>query len=178
MYYQRQSPLIRPMTTAHLAQTMSLLELTALELRQKVEAELARNPALELIDEHRCPTCQRGPARKLSLSGMQPPTDQLTRAADRFPLIPAGFLPAFSGQLSHRRDISGDDYPPQKVDLVEHILRQIGPELPVEDRQIALHILTSLDDDGFLTVNTTEIAQYHHVPRSRVERIIRQIQSC
>jgi len=59
MYYQRQSPLIRPMTTAHLAQTMSLLALNTLALRQKVEAELGRNPALELIDEHRCPTCQR-----------------------------------------------------------------------------------------------------------------------
>jgi hypothetical protein len=51
--------MLRPQTTAHLAQTMALLELTTLELRQKVEAELARNPALELIEEFRCPTCHK-----------------------------------------------------------------------------------------------------------------------
>ena len=51
--------MLRPQTTAHLAQTMALLELTTVELRQKVEAELARNPALELIEEFRCPTCHK-----------------------------------------------------------------------------------------------------------------------
>src|SRR4030042_2636284 len=59
MLLQNQRPLLRPQTTAHLAQTMALLELTTIELRQKVEAELARNPALELIDEFRCPTCHK-----------------------------------------------------------------------------------------------------------------------
>src|SRR5512142_64122 len=50
---------LRPLTTAHLAQTMSLLSLTAAELRQQIDAELAGNPALELLDERRCPTCHR-----------------------------------------------------------------------------------------------------------------------
>src|SRR4030065_1970600 len=59
MLLQNQRPQLRPQTTAHLAQTMALLELTVDELRQKVEAELARNPALELIAEFRCPTCHK-----------------------------------------------------------------------------------------------------------------------
>src|SRR5512142_404418 len=50
---------LRPLTTAHLAQTMSLLSLTAGELRQQIDAELAANPALEMVDERRCPTCGR-----------------------------------------------------------------------------------------------------------------------
>jgi len=50
MLVQIHSTSIRPLTTAHLAQTMSLLELTAEELRQKIEGELAENPALELGD--------------------------------------------------------------------------------------------------------------------------------
>ncbi|NPV75971.1 MAG: hypothetical protein HPY59_06290 [Anaerolineae bacterium] len=50
---------IRPATTAHLAQTMTMLSLTAEELRQQIESELAANPALELINERRCPTCHR-----------------------------------------------------------------------------------------------------------------------
>jgi RNA polymerase sigma-54 factor len=176
MYYQRQSPLIRPMTTAHLAQTMSLLALNTLALRQKVESELARNPALELIDEHRCPTCQR-------ILRASSPCPTCSRPQSSSPEQPIVFLSARQdfylspGSSTTQGDQSSDDYPPQKVDLVEHILRQIGPELPAEDRQIAYHILTSLDEDGLLAVSTAEIAAYYHVTRSRVERVVRQIQS-
>src|SRR3990172_11681530 len=49
----------RPQTTAHLAQTMSLLGLNSHELSQKIEAALASNPALELVEGRRCPTCGR-----------------------------------------------------------------------------------------------------------------------
>jgi len=41
---------IRPLTTAHLAQTMALLSLTNVELRQQIESEIASNPALEIKD--------------------------------------------------------------------------------------------------------------------------------
>ena len=176
MLIQRHATLIRPLTTAHLAQTMSLLELTALELRQKVESELARNPALELIDEFRCPTCQRtlranSPCPVCSHPQSSSPDQPIVFLSSRQDFYPA------SGTTTSEDGFSGDDYPPGKIDLVEHVLRQIGPELPVEDRQIALHILTSLDEDGLLTINPMEIAQYHHVPRSRIERVIRQIQA-
>ena len=50
MLIQRQSPTLRPLTTAHLAQTMTLMGLNSLELRQKIEASLAENPALELLE--------------------------------------------------------------------------------------------------------------------------------
>ena len=176
MYYQRQSPLLRPMTTAHLAQTMSLLALNTLALRQKVESELARNPALELIDEHRCPTCQRVLRANL-------PCPTCSHPQTSSPEQPIVFLSArqdfFTASRSEPLEDDGehDDYPPQKIDLVEHILRQIGPELPEEDRQIAYHILTSLDEDGLLPVSSIEIAQYYHVPRNRVERLIHQIQA-
>src|SRR5512138_3767479 len=50
---------LRPLATAHLAQTMSLLSLTAGELRQQIDAELAANPALEMVEERRCPSCGR-----------------------------------------------------------------------------------------------------------------------
>jgi len=176
MYYQRQSPLIRPMTTAHLAQTMSLLQLNTLELRQKVESELARNPALELIDEYRCPNCRRilrvnAPCPSCSHLQSQSPDQPIVFLSARQDFYPP------SGSNSDRDDLSADELPAHRLSLVEHILRQIGPELPVEDRQIAYHILTSLDEDGLLPISPAEIAHYHHVPRSRIERTIRHIQS-
>jgi RNA polymerase sigma-54 factor len=175
MLHQRQVPMTRPITTAHLAQTMSLLELTTLELRQKVESELALNPALELIHEFRCPTCQRtlrfnGPCPQCSHPQFSSPEQPIVFLSSRQDF----YKPNTSTTTGE--DFPGDNDPPQKEDLAEHVLRQIGPELPIEDRSLAIHILTSLDDDGFLTVSLAEIAQYHHVPRSRVERIIHQIQ--
>ena len=47
MLLQTQRPALRPMTTAHLAQTMTLLELTSGELMQKIDNALASNPALD-----------------------------------------------------------------------------------------------------------------------------------
>jgi RNA polymerase sigma-54 factor len=71
--FQIQSTEYRHLTTAHLAQTMSLLGLTVTELRQKIETELAKNPALELVDERRCPDCKRKLVSTWALSDLQPP---------------------------------------------------------------------------------------------------------
>ncbi|HAD06388.1 MAG TPA: hypothetical protein DCE76_04440 [Anaerolineaceae bacterium] len=56
--FQIQSPSIRTVTTAHLTQTMTLLNQTVGELYQQIQQELT-NPALELVEERRCPTCHR-----------------------------------------------------------------------------------------------------------------------
>ena len=175
MLLQNQRPLLRPQTTAHLAQTMALLELTVDELHQKVEAELARNPALELIDEFRCPTCHK------VLHNNQPcPTCANTSAGS--PEQPIVYLSCHedfftkTSSGSYPDDLPDDNFAPDKEALPAYLLRQIGPELQVDDRQIAVHLLTSLDEDGFLTIKPLEIAIYHHVPISRVEKIINLIQ--
>ena len=59
MIIQSQRQITRPATTAHLAQTMSLMGLSAAELQQKIEAALASNPALELVEKRTCPICHR-----------------------------------------------------------------------------------------------------------------------
>ena len=41
---QRTTTGLRPLTTAHLAQTMTLLSLTTEELQQEIDSELASNP--------------------------------------------------------------------------------------------------------------------------------------
>jgi RNA polymerase sigma-54 factor len=175
MLLQNQKPQLRPQTTAHLAQTMALLELTVDELHQKVEAELARNPALELIDEFRCPTCHK------ILHNNQPcPT--CVNKSNGSPEQPIIYLSchedffAKPSTMSYLDDLPDDNFAPSKEALPAYILRQIGPELHIDDRQIAVHILTSLNDDGFLTIKPMEIALYHHVPPTRIENILNLIQ--
>jgi RNA polymerase sigma-54 factor len=175
MLLQRQKTILRPQTTAHLAQTMALLELTTVELHQKVEAELARNPALELIEDLRCPNCHK------VLQHNQPCpncTSTLNSSAEE----PIVYLSSHEDFFSKPRSSAyGDDLPddnlaPNREALPVYILRQIGPELAEEDRPIAVHILTSLDEDGLLTIKPLEISLYHHVPLSRVEKVMRLIQ--
>ncbi len=176
MLVHRQTPHLRQSTTtAHLAQTMSLLELTALELRQKIETELASNPALELVDEYRCGICGRIlPARR--------PCPVCTRPNENVPEAPIVFLstrqdffPPGRSALSSEEP-SEDDFAAEQEDLPVYVLRQISVDLEPEDRPIAAHILTSLNKDGLLETPLAEIARYHFVPLARVERVIRLIQ--
>jgi RNA polymerase sigma-54 factor len=56
-------------------------------------------------------------------------------------------------------------------DLPTYVLKQIASELKPDDRQIAAYLLTHLDEDGLLTANLMEVANYYHVPISKVEAV-------
>jgi RNA polymerase sigma-54 factor len=174
MLLQRQSPSLRPMTTAHLAQTMTLLELTSDELRQKIEASLASNPALELLETPRCPQCHR------ILRGSEP-CPVCTAPQDPFSDEPIIFVSPQQDFISREPRLGEDgplteewSTPPE--DLATFVLRQIAPELAESDRPLAAHILTSLDEDGLLRIPLLEIARYHHVPLEDIQKVQRLIQ--
>ncbi len=166
---------IRPLTSAHLAQTMTLLSLTTSELRQQIESELASNPALELIDERRCPTCHR----LLTGKGSCPICSQPQGKCPDEPIV---FISSrddfYSGSGTSTEDLPEDNFSPVTDDLPTFVLRQIAPELKVEDRPIAAYLLTRLDENGFLTIDLGEVARYYHIPLSRVQNIVRMIQRC
>ncbi|HSF83687.1 MAG TPA: hypothetical protein VLA49_20820 [Anaerolineales bacterium] len=174
MIFQTQSTALRPITTAHLAQTMTLLSLNAAELRQKIEAELASNPALELTEKANCPTCHR------PLPGRSP-CPLCSRPKELSVDEPIVFVSPRDDFYPLREPLSPEDIPDEELaaevlDLPAFVMRQIAPELAPEDRPIAAHILTSLDEDGLLTIPLPEIARYHHVLLDRVESVLRLIQ--
>lgn len=171
--FQLQNQSQRHLTTAHLAQTMTLLSLTAEELYQKIESELASNPALEMVEERRCPNCGRllqnaEPCPICSRPKAQLSSEPIVFVSPREDFIASG-------------PISEDDMPEDNIgasteDLPTYVLRQIAPELEPADRALAAYLLTHLDEDGLLTVPLIEVAQYHHVLPSRVENIKKLIQ--
>ena len=174
MLIQSQSPSLRHLTTAHLAQTMALMELTGEELGQMVEAALARNPALELASEPRCPGCQRilprrGPCPTCSAPTHQPLDEPIVFVSPRQDFLPRG------------RALEEGDTPEEWTAAVEplptFVMRQIATDLAPEDRPIAAHILTGLDEAGLLSVPLQEIARYHHTTLTRVQKVQRLIQS-
>ena len=171
--FQIQNHELRPQVTAHLAQTMSLLQMPATEIRQKIRTELANNPALEIVEDRRCPSCGRiistpGPCPVCS----QPYDNQLDEPIV-FISSPEDFPGAFAkngGQRSSN-EISYDNLAPQVEDLPSYVLRQIAPEIEEDERLIAAHILNNLNEDGLLTIPLEEISQYYHVPLTRVSRV-------
>jgi RNA polymerase sigma-54 factor len=165
---------IRPLTTAHLAQTMTLLSLTAEEIREQIESELASNPALELKEERRCPTCyrplpDRGPCPICSHPHTESPDEPVVFVSPRDDFN--------SNYKSSDSDYTEEnDFSPTVDDLPTYVLRQIAPELEVQDRKLAAYLLAHLDEDGFLTIEPYEIANYQHVAISRVENVRSLIQ--
>ena len=168
----RQSTQLRPLTTAHLAQTMALIELSAVELEQKIQAELAKNPALEVKDARRCPICERQYADKGPCPRCHPAkTQQLDQ-----PIVFVSPRYDFVHTRSDEETVLERDGLMAKEDLPTYVLKQIAPELPNEDRQIAAFILSNLDEDGLLEAPIIEVARYYHVPLSRVGEVINLIQ--
>ncbi len=164
---------LRPLTSAHLAQTMTLLSLTSAELRQQIESELASNPALEMIDERRCPICHstlppKGPCPVCSRPQSPNSNDPIVLISSRDDF--------YTGKGTSTEDMPENDYSAVADDLPTYVFRQIAPELSVQDRPIAAFILTHLDDDGLLTTTAVEVARYHHIMLDRVLAIIKLIQ--
>jgi RNA polymerase sigma-54 factor len=164
---------LRPLTTAHLAQTMTLLSLTAEELHQTIESELASNPALELVEERRCPTCGRLlPSRGNCPLCSRPQNNQ----ADEPIVFISPREDFYSGSGMPKEDLPEDNYSTTTEDLPTYVLRQIATELEPKDRAIAAFLLTHLDEDGLLTTSVAEVARYHHILPSQVDAILRLIQ--
>jgi RNA polymerase sigma-54 factor len=170
---QRQSQAHKHVTTAHIAQTMSLLHLSTDELRESVERELASNPALEMVDTPRCPAC----GKPVVKPGACPLCANRGEAGVIVFTSPArDFEPGRGGERSDPYSDDDAPEPAERLSLAVVLLRQIAPDLPAEDRPIAAHLLTGLDEDGLLTVSPAEIAAYFHIPKQRVETVREMIQ--
>lgn len=164
---------LRPLTTAHLAQTMSLLSLTAGELRQQIDAELAANPALELVEERRCPTCHRMLPGKSSCPVCSRPNQETQEE----PIVFISPRDVFYGSSeTSNEDMPEDRYSSAGEELPVYVFRQVAPDIQPEDRKLIAHLLTNLDEDGLLTITLMEAARYLHVPVSRMEAMQRIIQ--
>lgn len=160
---------LRPQATAHLATTMSFLQLSTTELEAQLQQTLDKNPALELVEELRCPQC-----------GKRLTSYPCPRCA--VPQDEGGLVVCLSQRSSPQseprdddeNDLTRDLRAPDRLD--EHILRQIGPALTLIERPIAAYILARLDEHGLLPETASEIAAYKRVRVSEVEHVLSLIQ--
>lgn len=171
--FQIQRHTTRPMTTAHLAQTMTLLSLTTDELREQIESEISTNPALELVEERRCPTCHR----LIPGQGVCPVCSLPTKMDAEEPVVFLSPRDEFIPKKDYVDNAVEDEpYTTEGEELPTYVLRQIAPDLQPQQRQIAAFLLTHLDEDGLLTTTLLDVARYYHVLISDVEKVQRIIQ--
>lgn len=171
---QIQDQSLRTVATAHLAQTMSLLALSNDELREKILEELSENPALELSEQVVCPNCQaklsrRGPCPKCSAPA--PDEEAVVFISPR----EAG--PGRAGSAGLPEDLE-DREPVAPESLAVHVLQQLAAELELQDRPVAAYVLSSLDDDGFLTDPPALVARSTRSSLEQVQRVIDMISRC
>jgi RNA polymerase sigma-54 factor len=167
-----------PMTSAHIAQTMTLLYMTTTELLQTIDVELSKNPALEVTNERLCPMCGRrlplkGPCLICSQPKTMDPDETIVFISPR-----DDFYAFQGGTAASHDDYPEDPYSSTHLDLPTYVLQQVAPELAVDEREIAAMILTNLDEDGFLEIEIIEICRFLHVPPSKIEAVLMKIQRC
>jgi RNA polymerase sigma-54 factor len=170
-------PSHRPMTTAHLAQTMTLLEMNNHELAERIQGELASNPALELDSEKRCPACGRKLVNQICSTCSRPESFD-PQAPVVFVSPQQRYSPRRKYTANGDEIASFEEFSPQEEDLAMFVLSQMRTELEPRERPIAAHILTSLNEDGLLPITLSEIALYHHVPISTIQHVKELIQKC
>jgi RNA polymerase sigma-54 factor len=172
--YQIQRQSTRPQITAHLAQTMTLLTKSVVELNEEIEKELASNPALELDEVLRCPTCNRLiPSSGFCASCATPksmnPDETVVFVSPRSDFVQK------SG-MSSEEDRQDDQTAVMIEELPAVILKQIANDLRLEERPIAAYLLNQMDEDGLLDVDFEELSTYFHVPVEKIKRIQSLIQ--
>lgn len=167
--YQRQFQKLSPQTTAHLAQTMSLLNMNFGELNQEINKALNENPALVVREERRCPGC----GHVLADGQMCPICTKPKTGAPEETIVFISARGEFTSKGSSYGldDFSDEIIGTENLTLAEYVLRQIASDLREEDRLIAAYILNQLDEDGFFREDLTDVANYFHVPLDEVRRI-------
>jgi RNA polymerase sigma-54 factor len=153
-------------------QSLKLMELPLVDLREKIEEELEKNPALEVVDDR----------STVSLNEDEPQQREIEEYFETS--SDSGFI--YSGSAGaaaseeHRRFIEGALTRPET--LQQHLLWQLQLE-PIDDelRSIAAILIQNLDDDGFHKEPPEtlfkESEQFPVVPPPRLDEAIRLVQT-
>lgn len=167
--YQRQFQKLQHQTTAHLAQTMTLLTMNNEELSQEIERVLNENPALEMSSERRCPHCKRVLLPEQICPICSNPKSKNAGESIVFLSPSRDFYKP--GEQRGEEFLSSDEITSNYENLAEYVLRQLMFDLEQEDRKIAAFLLNLLDEDGFIHEEDINTAQYFHVSIARIQKI-------
>lgn len=156
----------RLVLTPQLRQAIEILQMSALELRQRIETELEENPFLEEVEPSSVPESADEEGRP-ERPGVEEGEGFFEDSSDRGYVRKGPRSENFLEGVVSRPD-----------SLKEHLLWQLRLTVADEGRlRIGEMIVGNLDDDGFLTVGTKDLAELLKVEESEVEEVLRTVQT-
>ncbi|MFZ5626781.1 MAG: RNA polymerase factor sigma-54 [Bacillota bacterium] len=157
--------------TPELRQAITVLQLSALELSEYVQQELQENPVLEIKEDK-----EELPETEVEANGGKDDgldVDWQEYFADKSDL---GIVR--QGAEEEKEQVQWENFLTQGPTLVEHLLFQLNVSpLDPGEKEIGEFIIGNLDDNGYLTCSTEEIARSLEVPVEKVEKVLRTIQT-
>jgi RNA polymerase sigma-54 factor len=183
-----QTLVISPQLQAAIKPAIKLLTLSNLELANELAAELERNPLLEMADEGgeagEAPAEAPAPEADPDTAGMD--TDlaagdgahssedlDVDLVEERFhhDSVADSGAPAEPGE-----EFSFDQIEADEITLAEHLERQ-ALQLPSADQPLALHLISLIDEAGYLTEPLSDIADRLGLDEAEVERVLKLVQT-
>src|SRR5712691_7861431 len=171
MLHQTQSQRLQQKADPQLLLTNRILQMSSIELQQRIALEIAENPALEQPEEYPCqkcevpgPQCMDCPYFHGQLSGRQSERDELrTLAFD----------------LAQGRDEEIDPIAliEDKQSLQDHLTVQLHANTDPADHGIGGYLISNIDPDGYMRCTAEEAAADLGVLPAEVERILKAIQT-
>jgi RNA polymerase sigma-54 factor len=157
----RQKPILEQklIMTPQLQQAIKLLQLSSMELVEKIQQELDENPTLEEIQE----------------SIVERNIDDAIRLQDYLEF----YSYRHSGFAAEVKQTTGfEAYTPAKESLAEHLLWQLLMTSPTpEDEKIGSIIAGSLDGNGYLKSSIDELAELSNSAPCRIEQVLSLMKS-
>lgn len=168
------SPEMRTWISPSLIEANYILSLSRMELREVIKEELGMNPALEQEDKQVCPTCGA------VLEGTYCANCLISHDRDRIDEPFEDFPEQMYSAGTRQRDDS-DDFDPMSLiaserTLAEQILSDVATLCQNGDLAVAEYLVGSLDDQGFITADTEQLAALLNRPVDYVEKVVQHIQ--
>ncbi len=169
--------------TPQLQQAIKLLQLSRLELVDRVQQEIEENPLLEEVKEESA----NGEAESHTSTADESSEPQEPPEPEKPPereIDWEQYLAYYDvGSLPDAPVDSDDDRPSYEnflapeLTLQDHLLWQLRlSHLTPEDKEIGVHIVGNVDEDGYLRATVEEIAETVDVAVERVEAVLATVQ--
>lgn len=186
--------------TPQLMQSIRLLQLGHLELSAFVDLELERNPLLEQ-DEGREADIPETPETAADAGDVTDSFEQgdvigtAGSIAEQYDTDVSNVFPEQVGQDSQSQSKLGrregpsmvgvgeapdiDSFVAAEIDLSMHLREQVALILKAPaERMIAQHLIDSLNEAGYLTLDCTQIAEQLGTDSEAVETVLKKVQVC
>jgi RNA polymerase sigma-54 factor len=170
--------------TPQLQQAIKLLQLSRLELLETINEEMEENPLLEERVSDDSDEDSRS-ERDDDITEQDQPEIPEVKVEENTPddVDWDNYLSEYntewtSGPREEREAPAVDNITPSRTNLYSHLMWQLGMSDPDEkQKEIGVHIIENLNEDGFLQISLEEISQITGHPIEKVQETLSLIQN-